>query len=177
MDETYIELLIKKKLSPMEKVQIILIAVLTVLLSAASFFIPYIRTIALLFIAGLVYGSYYLITSFAIEYEYSITNGEMDMDKIIAKRKRSRIITVKLREIESIGKYSKNEHENKRYDTKLFVCADEHDPQNSWYMTLRHNKMQHTLVVFTPDEKVLKNIRKYIPKQVDYDVFVRNRLG
>lgn len=44
---------------------------------------------------GSLYGGYILITNMSVEYEYIVTNGEMDIDKIIAKRRRKRLITVK----------------------------------------------------------------------------------
>lgn len=36
----------------------------------------------------LIYGAWWLITSQNIEYEYSVTNGDIDIDQIIAQRKR-----------------------------------------------------------------------------------------
>ena len=39
-------------------------------------------------IFGLGYGLWWLLTSLNIEYEYSVTNGDIDIDQIIAKRKR-----------------------------------------------------------------------------------------
>ena len=35
---------------------------------------------------AVIYGAYYIISNMSIEYEYIVTNGEIDVDKVIAKR-------------------------------------------------------------------------------------------
>ena len=44
----------------------------------------FISLIALILAAGAVYGSYILLEGLNVEYEYIMTNGELDVDKIIA---------------------------------------------------------------------------------------------
>ena len=50
---------------------------------------------------GLCYLLYYLISSRSIEYEYIVTNGELDIDIIIAKRKRKGYSRVKVKILKS----------------------------------------------------------------------------
>ena len=56
--------------------------------------IPQIASIILLLVVGGFYGIYRLITSFNLEYEYSLVNSEMDVDKIINVRKRKAFGTI-----------------------------------------------------------------------------------
>ncbi|UKI37385.1 MAG: DUF6106 family protein [Clostridiales bacterium] len=52
-----------------------------------SFCLHRFSSFVLLIDAGVVYGAYILITHFNVEYEYILTNGDIDIDKIIAKKK------------------------------------------------------------------------------------------
>ncbi|MCR5816029.1 MAG: DUF6106 family protein, partial [Ruminococcus sp.] len=49
--------------------------------------------LGLILAGGALFLAYYMTTSFDNEYEYLLTNGEMDFDKIIAQRSRKRLIT------------------------------------------------------------------------------------
>lgn len=60
-----------------------------------------ISTILLIVLGYLVY---YLISLRKIEYEYAFTNGELDIDKIIAQRKRKRVFSASCRDFEAFGK-------------------------------------------------------------------------
>ena len=54
-------------------------------------FMPFLGTFSLLLAAGALFGAYKLCTRFNLEYEYIVTNGTMDIDKIINKSSRKRI--------------------------------------------------------------------------------------
>ena len=123
---------------------------------------------------GAAYGAYYLLTSMNIEYEYSITNGEMDVDKIISQRKRKRLCTIKWREVETFGKYVPAEHGNKTYENKFFACDSQHNPE-LWYCTARVPKKGHVFLVFNASEKMLEAIKKFLPKPILHEVFLNKR--
>ena len=53
--------------------------------------------------AAVVWGLVWLIQGTFIEYEYIVTNDDLDIDKIIGKRKRKRLITVSLRSVKEIA--------------------------------------------------------------------------
>ena len=59
-------------------------------------FISYLAVFAFLLIAGVLFGAYKLSTRFNIEYEYIVTNGTMDIDKIISKSSRKRVLSFEL---------------------------------------------------------------------------------
>ena len=53
----------------------------------------FLGSFGLLIVAAIFYGAYRLYMFFFIEYEYIITNGSMDIDKIIAKNSRKRLLS------------------------------------------------------------------------------------
>ena len=56
--------------------------------------------IPLVVIAGSIYGIYWIASSRDLEFEYSVTNGDLTVDKIIHKRKRKRVVSFDVRNAE-----------------------------------------------------------------------------
>ena len=59
-------------------------------------------------IIGLGYGAWWLTSKLNVEYEYIVTNGTMDIDKIVNKSSRQRISSFELDKVERLEKY--NDH-------------------------------------------------------------------
>ena len=123
---------------------------------------------------GGVFGAWYLITSMNVEYEYILTNGEMDVDKIIARRRRKRMLTVNARKFESFGAYRAQDHVGKDYASRVYACTTANDPGN-YYAVLTHATLGKTLLVFTPNDRVLEGLRSYIPRQAGGSAVYGNR--
>ena len=107
--DTYSEQLVTKKKNQndsMKKLIIILTAIILCgLLVFASLLYFEFALLAVAALAGIIFGTYKLISGFNIEYEYSITNGEIDIDKIIAKRKRVHMLTAEVKSFTAFGIY------------------------------------------------------------------------
>ena len=65
-----------------------------------SFLGQYLGFLTFLIVAGVFYLLYQVVIGSNIEYEYSFTNGAMDVDKIIAASRRKRMTALNAREIE-----------------------------------------------------------------------------
>ncbi len=65
-----------------------------------TIFSGYLLGFWLLLIAASWYGAYMLMKSRMTEYEYTLTNSEMDIDKIMAKRRRKRVLSVDFKNAE-----------------------------------------------------------------------------
>lgn len=111
-----------------------------------------------------LFGAYYLISNMSIEYEYIVTNGEIDVDKIMAKRRRKRLLTANARTFESFGPYRAEDHAEKEYSSRVYAC-ESMEANTSYYAVFTHAKLGKTLLVFTPDDRVLDALKKYIPRQ------------
>ncbi|MCI1964562.1 MAG: hypothetical protein LKJ17_00270 [Oscillospiraceae bacterium] len=168
--DIFIEQLIKKKPGPLDYlicIGIIIAGVFLVFLSVL-FLLP----LAILVLAGVCYGAYYLIRSRSLEFEYSVTNGDITIDKIIAKQKRKRVISVDAHAVEEMGKYNPQKHRAKAYGKRI-VVSETQDGNQAWYFCARQPEMGNVLVVFSPDERTLNAIRPFLPRQVAKDAFGR----
>lgn len=120
-------------------------------------------TLGLLVAVGVIYGTYYLISGMSIEYEYILTNGEIDVDKIIARRKRKRMITVDTRNFSEFGLY-KNAPKAGENVTVIMACSSPED-ENTYYAICDHAKFGRCMLVFNPNEKILSHAKQFIKRQ------------
>ena len=113
-----------------------------------------------LFLAfGTVWGAWHLMQGTFIEYEYIITNNELDIDKIMARKKRKRLITIKLDKTEDWGEYA----EGKGKGAGTTVEAHDCGYKNLWYIMSNHEKYGKIVVFFSPNRAVLEAVNKSVP--------------
>ena len=168
--DTFVEqLVIKKKNSTqIAAMALTVVAALMLIAFAVFLFLLGFGFIALIAIAAILYGTYYLLSSQNIEFEYCVTNGDIDIDRIVAQRKRERIVSVAGRKIESAGKYVAAQWTNRNMD-RVVIAAPSADDPDLYYFTYHSKKRGHTLVVFQPDERVCKALYEGLPKLVQMD--------
>ncbi|MCL2013946.1 MAG: DUF6106 family protein [Oscillospiraceae bacterium] len=163
--DVILEQLVARKKTPVDMIKIMATFLASVVAASALVFIvaPYLGTFAT-FVAlssvGVLYGGYQLAISYNIEYEYIIINNEIDVDKIIARRRRKRILTTKITNWEKFGIYEKAKCDFPT-DTIVDACADSR-AANNYCALFNHNKLGKTLLIFSPNEKMLENVQKYI---------------
>ena len=118
-------------------------------------------------IAGLaVYGGYYLLTSTFVEYEYILTNGEMDIDKITAQRSRKRLATVDLSQATDFGEAG---NDLRVAGNETFIKADANDPQvKNYYIRLEHSTLGKTVLLFSPNEDMLGFVKECLPRNLRF---------
>ncbi len=125
----------------------------------------YLRGIIVLLEFVLFYGAWKLSQQFSIEYEYILTNGDLDIDKITAQSSRKRIFTIKCGEIEAVGKYQKG----MQLHGKLYMCCNESD--DAYYIITRDKTEGTICLVFAPDEKLQSAIKLFLPRIIQKDAF------
>lgn len=130
----------------------------------------YIGVLSLMFIVWIAvgYGAWWVITTQNIEFEYSITNGDVDIDRIVARRKRSRLVSVRGQKIEQAGKYDPARFQGRSFDRTVMAAASLND-EGLCYFTYHSKKRGSTLVIFQPDERVREAFYKSLPKLVQLD--------
>ena len=129
--------------------------------------------IPLVVLVGSIYGIYWVVTSRNLEFEYSVTNGDLTVDKIINKKRRKRVISFDVHNTEEMGKYDARRMAQRQVE-KVLMAAETDTGENAWYIIVRTAKYGRTLLVFSPNEKVLDGIKAGMPRQMRFDVFGRN---
>ena len=128
--------------------------------------VPFLQSFSLFLVVGLIYLAYRLITSRNIEFEYVVTNGELDIDKIISRRKRKRIFSASCKEFDIVARVKSNSFSQSVQSIKNRIDASSSlDSPDAFFVTLNY-KGEKTLVIFEPDEKMLNNFKFFIPRKV-----------
>ena len=132
-------------------------------------FMPFLGTFSLLLAAGALFGAYKLCTRFNLEYEYIVTNGPMDIDKIINKSSRKRILSFELATVSRIEKF--NPAQLSGVNAKeLFITCNQDDP-GAYLMVSATEGKGTSYLVFAPDERVRSAIVKFVPKFISNSAF------
>ena len=121
-----------------------------------------ISTICLLAGVGVLFGAYYLIVNTGVEYEYILTNNDLDIDKIIGKHKRRRLLTVKVNTFEDFGIYRPEDHQEKGYTSTVLCCGISPGAGDPYFAVFEHASFGKTLLIFNPDEKIVEGLKKNI---------------
>ncbi len=112
---------------------------------------------------------WWLLTGMNIEYEYCITNGDIDIDKITARRKRERVVSVSLRKLETVGRYEPEKWKERGVD-RVVVAAPSEKEEGLYCFSYRSKKRGHTLVVFQPNERLLAAFEEGLPRLLQKDL-------
>lgn len=126
-----------------------------------SIFVPMVLMVIILAIVGILMGTYKLCQKFFIEYEYIVTNNSLDIDTIIARNNRKRLITVDILNIISFSKFDQNKIKNTQYN-KTYFCANEDD--DLYMLEYKHRTQGKVLIVFAPNEKIIGAIKRTAPR-------------
>lgn len=117
--------------------------------------------------AGIAFGIYYGMSFFSLEYEYILTGAELDIDKIIGKRRRKRLLSLSATSVTGIGPY-RNRHaaaQKNQQQTLLLACAAVSDP-DTYYLAFHDPKHGQATLLFTPNDKMLHELKRHIKRSL-----------
>lgn len=171
--DIFIEQIVKKRISPKDILMIVGLSLVGVVLVVAS--ILFIPQFAIFVVAAAGFGMYQFIALRNLEFEYSVTNGDFTCDKIINRSRRKRVLSFDLKGVEAMSEYDAAKQQHRTYDKRLFVGEFEDGSGGQWCMELRTPELGHVLLVFSPEENILKAIRPFLPRQVAVEAFGKKR--
>ena len=168
--DTFIEQIVQKKKDAREWSVIVAVVVALLMICFLLFIfigVSFVAMLAPFILIGAGYGSWYLLTSQNKEFEYCVTNGDIDIDCIIARRRRKRLVSVSGRKLETLLPYDGTKA-TAGYQ-RVVMAAPSLREQGLWSFTYRSKKNGHTLVVFQPDKRVLSALYGGAGKPVQMD--------
>lgn len=116
----------------------------------------------IIFACVLFYFTIKIANNVNTEFEYSVTNNIFDVDKIIAKSRRKRLVSMDIKNIDDIGKYDAQKFRDKQFDLKINAVGN---PQEDGiiYIVTRHPTKGKTLTVFQPNDRIVEALKKSLP--------------
>ncbi len=165
----YSEHMIKKEKSSNAGLLTFLVYFVAAVLSVLAFFtlMPFgMGSAVALIIAGLFYGAYRLLGSMKKEIEYIVTDDIIDIDIIVNRSKRSRIISFMLKEVSFIARVDDAEFGHfltQKYDKVIDATSGRND--RKVYFTIVEKK-EKTLIKMELTEKMIDGLKQISPSKI-----------
>lgn len=159
--DTFSEQLVTRSTTKADTIKKVMISVGAILIATLLMWLSIVFGIysLIILVFGVLGGGVYLVGNMDVEYEYIITNNEMDIDKIIGRRKRKRMITLDLQSAEDFGTYpAANE-----ISVDATVHATTGLEKNAHYLLVNHGSYGKVMLIFNPNEKTREAIMQEVP--------------
>ena len=171
MMDHYCEQLVPKARTSKDTAKVVMSIVISALIAVACVVFVFLtaQLLLLLLAFGVVGVGLWIASDVGVEYEYIITNGEMDIDKIIGKRRRRRMITVDLRRTTD---FLPHPCDNDDYD--VVVQASGGLSGSTFCLFVEHSGYGMVKIVFDPNNIVRSAIALSVPKQLCEKVVNKN---
>lgn len=174
--DVFSETLVKRKFNKQDRKKIkLLFATLLICSVVFILVIPflalinglaYITTVSLITYGIIIFVVWRTLKKMQLEYEYIIVNDTLDIDEIVAQKKRTRLLSIELKTVEAAGRYTQGQFEGRAFETVIHAEKNLEGHEN-FYITLSHPTARRTLLVFTPNEVMLSALHKTLPRQVE----------
>jgi hypothetical protein len=126
----------------------------------------YIQQFAFLLAIGAGYLGFRMQAFTNVEFEYLVTNGSLDIDKIMSQRKRVRIFSADCKEFEAVGRVkSKNFGPHITGGAEIIFAGTNMSSESLYFVTLSY-KGKKTVLYFEPDQRMIDSFRRFIPSKI-----------
>lgn len=164
--DTFIEKIVLRKKTGQDHLITAGIIVLAIILLIVVSSIPVVNSFGPILWVAVGYFAYFFIKTRNIEYEFAVTNGDIDIDKIIAQRKRKRIFSGSAKDFEIVAKLKSDKYTSEYKNiVKKIEAVSSMDNPNVFFIVTSY-KGDRTIVFFEPDTRMLSNFKTFIPRKV-----------
>lgn len=182
LEDIYLEYMLKKKKTGKQKAIIAIVVTAGIILSLVMLGLIYLCAYALsgtqlgsfafsigfVLIALMWYGAYLLISMQNIEYEYILTNSEIDMDKIMSKKGRKHLVSFDFKEVSVCANIEDDKH-NYDYNNvtvdKTYDIVGDKKGGNIYFADFSQDG-EHVRVLFQPTYKMISSAKRYNIKNI-----------
>lgn len=164
MNDTYVEVMVDRKTSPLVGVGRTLLYALAVV-----FFLLAFVGSGLFFIVALAFAAlaYFVIPMLDLEFEYLYIDKEIQIDKIMSKEKRKNVMNLDLNNMEVMALHNSHELDSyKARNIKTYDFTSREDDAKVYSIVYESGKEGTVLVNIEPGEEMLSAIKTVFPRKV-----------
>lgn len=159
-----VEQIVKRKGGLKRKMIVAVVIISLILVACISLYIAlYVRTLmtlGILFFVFSAYISWYILSIQKVDFEYDLISGDMNIDKIVANRKRKRVVTFKVNRVEDYGNLEDLEIDLKTVSKVIKVSMTEYG-KDVRYAIVHTDKYGRSLILFSPDDRMEKAMKPF----------------
>lgn len=148
---------------------------LTFIIIALITRIAYLAIIGMFLILFCVYGAWWFITSLRVEFEYSFLSSILRVDKVIAKRRRRKILKVDVKKFDDFFRYSDEKMGATHYN-KVYRAATHEFSEENWVASWHDEAKGRCALIFCPNEKVLEGMKPFFTAELRKKLFLSKEL-
>lgn len=180
--DIFIEELVKKKREGKDYAILALLILVGLVISVLFllFVIPYAilflggfsqiaGSIGMLLVAGVWYAVYLIYNSRSVEYEYIVVNNNLDVDKVMAKKRRKKILELDIKDatVMACVDDAENNYAYKNINNSIKVIdLSAKNPNLYTYFIEYISNGKKQIVLFQPTSKMVEALWKFNPKAV-----------
>lgn len=163
MSEAYVECMVARKQNPFATVIKIFVYAL-----AGAFCVMGVIGYTAMFVPGLAFIAvgYFLLPGMDLEFEYLYLDKELTIEKVLAKQKRKKVLTLDLNKMEIIAPIRSHEldsHKNRK--VPMLDCSSQKADANP-FIIVYHDNNKEEMICFEPNAEMLKAIKTVFPRKV-----------
>ncbi|MDE6005382.1 MAG: hypothetical protein K2G88_08365 [Oscillospiraceae bacterium] len=167
----FAEQLVKKENTTkddMKRACIIIIAITVIIISILLIFMG--LTIAIFLSFGAIWALFYFLKMLRVEYEYSCTNGILDIDKILGKSKRKEMLSIEVKNFTVYGKAGTCPEEDEDNALVTFsaigISVSNSQDDEEYYAEFEHPEYGKCCLYFTPSSELRSVIEPFLPREL-----------
>ncbi|MCQ2449764.1 MAG: hypothetical protein MJ132_06215 [Clostridia bacterium] len=167
--DVFFEQLIAVKRTGGDWFKLIGIWVLAIVLSLFFIFFAILGAFGVIVAGGVMWGEDQLWLFFTVEYEYAVTNGDLDVAKILGRSNRKFQLSMDLSKADRLEKYKPGMEDHATY--KKIVRACDKDAQDAYFLVVTEEAKGTRALIFTPNKRLQQAIVKGLPKFLAISAF------
>jgi len=143
---------------------VIVVPLVVIFIQALTFIAPAIALLAIWF-------GYKLFRMQDVENEYIVTNGEMDIDKIMGRMNRKRVLTVDARKFEvfaPMDEAHRADYTSHSIAQTYDVSASKNSPDR-WFALFEDSGGKRTLLIIEYSQKVVAALTPFLPRHLQFN--------
>ncbi len=117
-----------------------------------------------------IWAAFYLVKLQSVEYEYSCTNGELDIDKILGQDKRKPMLSVNVGTFTAFGKageVAESDDIATTFSAMGISLMDAEQTENpTYYAEFEHPDHGKCCLYFSPDERMIEAIEPFLSREL-----------
>lgn len=170
--DSFAEQLVKKQNTTkddMKRACIIIIAITVTIISVLLVCMGI--TIAVILPVCAIWALYYFLKMLGVEYEYSCTNGILDIDKILGKSKRKEMLSIEVKNFTVYGRAGACPEEEDDNELTIFsavgipVTGVQNDAEE-YYAEFEHPEYGKCCLYFTPNAELRSALEPFLSREL-----------
>lgn len=167
LNDIFVEKLVKHKNAKSVALLKVLIVFAALFISVSFLFTPAAAIAAPIVFVVTGWGAWLLTRRLNFEFEYSLTNGELEVSLIVGYKKRKPMVTLRFSDIDfmaPVGGMYDDKFSDKRIET-VYNAVSSDDSPDRWFILFRKDG-DICKLIFEPSEKMIHGLHQYNPHNV-----------